>query len=129
MLLGTAASSRLQTEYAGLTTHRRTVKINSAMVDLHMRVRDALVRTSAFGGGGYLTSLGQELGNMPPEAYEALVEFFLDYLSMVTPGGGTGENAVLCQFPEDFGLYARLTETAIFRSLRYMMSKLIKHIV
>ena len=123
MLLGTSASRRLQTDYSGLTTHRRTVKSNSVLVDLHMRVRDALVQSSAFDGNGYLTLLGQELGNMPPEAFHALVEFFLDYLTMVTPGGGTGENAVLCQFPEDFGLYARLTETAIFRSLRYMMCK------
>ena len=91
------------------------------MADLHVRVRDALAGTSAFNGGGYLTMLGQELGNMPADAYVLLVQYLLDYLAMVTPGGGVGENAVLCQFPEDFGLYARLAETPIFRSLRYMM--------
>lgn len=123
MLVGTCASTRLVADYQGQTVHRRTVKVKSNMADLHVRVRDALAGTNAFNGGGYLTMLGQELGNMPAEAYVLLVQYLLDYLAMVTPGGGVGENAVLCQFPEDYGLYARLAETPIFRSLRYMMCK------
>ena len=123
MLIGTAASGRLQTDYAGFTTHRRTVHVKSLLIDLHMRVRDSLVNSSAFGGEGYLSLLGQELGNMPSDAFDSLVEFFLNYLLTVTPDGGVKENTVLCQFPDDFGLYVRLTETALFRSLRYMMCK------
>ena len=123
MLVGTVASTRLVSDYPGQTVHRRTVKAKNSMADLHVRVRDALAGTNAFNGGGYLSLLGQELGNMPAEAYVLLVQYFLDYLVMVTPGGGVGESAVLCQFPEDFGLYARLAETPVFRSLRYMMCK------
>ena len=124
MLVGTAASGKLQSNFTGYTTHRRTVHVKeSLLVDLHMRVRDELVNSSTFGGDGYLTLLGQELGSMPADAFHSLVEYFLDYLLAVAPGGGVGESTVLCQFPEDFGLYTRLTETALFRSLRFMMCK------
>ena len=123
MLVGTAASGKLQTSFTGFTTHRRTVKFRDYLIDLHMRVRDGLVNTGAFSGDGYLSLLGQELGNMPPEAYDGLVEYFLEYLADVAPDGGVGESTVLCQFPEDFELYARLTETVLFRSLRFMMCK------
>lgn len=123
MIVGTGASTKLLAEFMGQTVHRRTVKCKDQVADLHLRVRDSLAVTSAFNGSGYMTLLGQELGNMPPDAYDMLVEYFLEYLAMVAPGGGVGEQAVMCQFPEDFGLYARLTETQIFRCLRYMMGK------
>ena len=121
MLVGTGASTKLINDYQGQTVHRRTVKVKNQIADLHLRVRDSLAATSAFNGPGYLTLLGQELGGMPADAFDILVGYFLEYLAMIAPGGGVGEQAVLCQFPEDFGLYARLTETHVFRCLRYMM--------
>ena len=74
MLLGTGASSRLMRDFPGMTVHRRTVQLKEFFVDLHMRVREALVATSTFGGEGYLSMLGQELGNMQSGAYNMGIE-------------------------------------------------------
>ena len=123
MLLGTNASSRLIRNYSGLTVHRRSVQLKKFFIDLHMRVRESLVQTSAFGGYGYLNMLGQELGNLQGGHYENLVEYFLEYLRLTAPGGETDSTTVLGLFPADYGLYARLTDTAIYRSLRFMMCK------
>ena len=123
MLLGTGASHRLVRDYPGMTVHRRSVQLKKYFVDLHMRVREALVATPAFGGDGYLSMLGQELRNMQSGAFENLVDYLLEYLTLTAPGGDAGGTTVLGTFPGDYGLYARMTDTAIYRSLRYMMCK------
>ena len=121
MLLGTQASSRLQTEFSGVTVHRRSVKSKKKFfADLHVRVRDALVTSTAFGGVNYLNMLGQELGAMDGDIYQDVVDFFVDYLTITAPET-VGDTTVLSVFPGDFGLYARMTDTALYRSLRFMM--------
>lgn len=123
MLLGTQASTRLQTEFSGVTVHRRSVKSKKEyFADLHVRVRDALATSTAFGGMNYLNMLGQELGAMDGDVYQDVVDFFINYLTMTAPGN-VGDTTVLGIFPGDFGLYARMTDTALYRSLRFMMCK------
>lgn len=124
MLTGSAASSKLMMDFQGKTVHRRTVSVRGYMSDLHVRVRESLLDSSSFGGDGYLSSLGQELGSMPDAVFDALVQLFVEHLAL-NVDGELDLSTVLCAFPDDFPLYARLTDTALYRSLRYMMCKFI----
>ena len=123
MLVGTDAAVCLNKDYHGTTTHRRSVQVKRFLIDLHCRVRDSLMVTSSFNGDGYLHMLGIELGSMDGSVFEILVQAFLDYLALTTPTRKVDHTTVLGQFPADYGLYTRMTDTAFYRSLRYMMSK------
>ena len=128
MLVGTDAAVCLNKEYHGTTAHRRSVQVKKFLIDLHCRVRDSLMSTTSFNGDGYLHMLGIELGSMDGSVFEILVQSFLDYLAMTTPTRKVDHTTVLGQFPADYGLYTRMTDTAFYRSLRYMMSKSIFYI-
>ena len=123
MLFGVAASQRLIQEYHGISTHRRTVKFNKMIADVHMRIRDSLLVTNAFRGDGYLGSLGQELGSMNDTSYQELVSVIIEWVTAAVGQQAVEQSTILCSFPEDNGLYAFLSQTSIFRCLRYMLSK------
>ena len=125
MLFGAAAATHLMKHYPGVSTHRRTVRIRKLQIDLHVRVRDDLVKSPSFGGPGYLGSLGQELGSMPTEAYDAVARVVLDWIRANNGGAGVNTHVVLCTFPDDSGLYAELVDTHFYRALRYMLCKYI----
>ena len=127
MLYGTAASSRLQQEYGGLTIHRRSVQVHRFFIDLHLRVREGLLGTTTFSGEGYLTMLGKEMGSMPAAVFDSVVSILLETLRLGAPGGEIDGSTFLGQFPADFGLYSRLTDSVFYRSLRFMMGKFISN--
>ena len=123
MLFGVAAATHLMQNYPGISTHRRTVRVRKLQIDLHVRVRDALAKSSSFGGPGYLGSLGQELGSMPTEAFDAVARVVLDWIRANSGGTDVNSRVVLCTFPDDSGLYAELIDTHFYRALRYMLCK------
>ena len=124
MLFGVAASKCLIRDYPGVSTHRRTVNHSKLVVDVHMRIKDSLLVTNAFQGDGYLGSLGQELGSMNDASYQELVGVILEWISAGVGQQAIGQSTILCPLPEDQGLYAFLSQTSIFRCLRYMLSML-----
>ena len=109
MLLGTEAAVCLLKEYPGTTAHRRSVQVKRFLIDLHCRVRDSLMTTSAFNGEGYMNMLGIELGSMNGDVFENVVDSFLEYLAMTSPTRKVDHTTVFAQFPADYGLYSRMT--------------------
>ena len=70
-----------------------------------------------------MNMLGIEFGSMSGDVFENVVDAFLEYLAMTFPTRKVDHTTVFAQFPADYGLYSRMTDTALYRSLRYMMSK------
>ena len=123
MIFGVAASTSLLKDFGGTSTHRRTVRHGRFNVDLHMRIRDVQMATTTFSGSGYIHSLGQELGSFTDACYYELVHVIFDWLIRTTGHRSVDQGTVLMSFPTDQGLYAHLSQTSLYRCLRYMLCK------
>ena len=125
MLFGETANNAVESELGGVSTHRRTLTLHKYLLDVHVRVREALIGSSAFGGPEYLYSLGAELGAMDAKTFDEFVRCLLMWLRREYPNRPVESGPLLSIFPSDRGLYDALIHTEFARTLRMMLSKFI----
>ena len=123
MLFGETANNAVESELGGVSTHRRTLTLHKYLLDVHVRVREALIGSSAFGGPEYLYSLGAELGAMDAKTFDEFVRCLLMWLRREYPNRPVESGPLLSIFPSDRGLYDALIHTEFARTLRMMLSK------
>ena len=123
MLFGETANGAVETELAGVSTHRRSLSLHKYLLDIHIRIRESLLGTSAFGGPEYLYSLGAELGSMDSKTFEEFSRCLLMWLRREYPNRPVESGPFLCSFPSDRGLYEALVHTELARTLRMMLSE------
>ena len=121
MLLGPAGAQEF-CSLKGSTIHRRKICILRLSVDFHARVSQQDMGTSSFGDPGYLSRLGEALGNMAPAVFDDFCAVALRKGTQQDVGRAT-RTAMYFGFPEDGPLYLALLETDFGQSLRMMMSK------
>ena len=121
MLLGPSGSEKI-CSLGGSTIHRRTIRVRGLMMDLHFRLDDSKLCTSAFGCPAYLGRLGQALGDLHGRVFQDFVGTFMricvgdDHLRIL-------RTCIYYEFPDDLKLYQGLLESDLGQHLRVMMSK------
>ena len=123
MLFGEFANQAIEDDLRGISTHRRTVNMQKYLLDVHCRIREVLLGTSAFGGPEYLCSLGQELGALDARTFEEFLKCIIMWLKNTFPARPIEHGPLLFIFPTDRELFDVLVPTELSRTLRMMLSK------
>ena len=124
MLFGEFANQAVEDDLRGVSTHRRTVNLQKYLLDVHCRIREILLGSTAFGGPEYLSCLGQELGALDTRTYEKFLRCIIMWLRKEFPARSIEHGPILFVFPTDRGLFDALVPTELSRTLRMMLSKL-----
>ena len=121
VLVGKQAADCVTNLLLGLTIHRRTLVAFGFNVDLHLRVCERDVDTSAF-TRSFMDQLGVELSTLPSHVYDELVTVLLRNITGLNQQAAL-KNIFCHQYPDDVASYSAFVSTDFFQLLRHYMSK------
>ena len=121
MLIGPAGSQKVVVK-GGTTVHRRSCRVRGFAIDLHIRIDDRDMITTAFGGGDYCCRLDLALGKMAPWTFD---DFIGAYIAGVVGDDHNriARTSLFHEFPGDLTLFKLLLECDLSQLLRNIMSK------
>ena len=121
VLFGKEGAEMATKNLLGKTIHRRTLVALGMNVDLHIRVSEKDLGTSAF-PNDFNDQLGMELAGLPPHVFDELVTILLRHITGLNQQAAL--KCIFChQFPGDIAAYSAFVNTDFFQLLRHYMSK------
>ena len=121
MLIGPASSQKI-VQKGGVTVHRRSCKIRGFHIDLHIRVDDHDMSTSAFGDGDYCCRLGMALGEMQPHVFDDFIGVYIRS-AVGDEYARIARTSIFYEFPGDLTLFKSMLECDLSQLMRNMMSE------